>query len=113
MLHFNITEDSANVQGVTERAREGFAESSLVLVQANGLGIEDNATTRGNNKHTHIYVYIYIYIYIYIYVYIYLYIYLYVCLCTYILFLSLLKQNEICLSCSKKFLVYWIVVKKM
>ena len=51
MLHFNITEDSANVQDVTERAREGFAESTLVLVQANGLRIEDNEVTRGNGKH--------------------------------------------------------------
>ena len=51
MLHFNITEDSANVQDVTERNREGFAESSLVLVQANGLRIEDNLVTRGNDKH--------------------------------------------------------------
>ena len=50
MLHFNITEDSANVQDITEKAREGFAESSLVLVQANGLRIEDNAVTRGNGK---------------------------------------------------------------
>ena len=48
MLHFNITEDSANVQDVTERAREGFAESTLVLVQANGLRIEDNEVTRDN-----------------------------------------------------------------
>ena len=51
MLHFNITEDSANVQDVTEKNREGFAESSLVLVQANGLRIEDNLVTRGNDKH--------------------------------------------------------------
>ena len=51
MLHFNITEDSANVQDITERAREGFAKSSLVLVQANGLRIEDNAMTRSNGKH--------------------------------------------------------------
>ena len=50
MLHFNITEDSANVQDITEKAREGFAESSLVLVQVNGLRIEDNAVTRGNGK---------------------------------------------------------------
>ena len=48
MLHFNITKDSANVQDVTERAREGFAESTLVLVQANGLRIEDNEVTRDN-----------------------------------------------------------------
>ena len=33
MLRFNITEDSANVQDITERTREGFAGSSLVLVQ--------------------------------------------------------------------------------
>ena len=51
VLHFNITEDSANVQDITERAREGFAKSSLVLVQANWLRIEDNAMTRSNGKH--------------------------------------------------------------
>ena len=50
MLHFNITEDSPNVQDITERSREDFAKSSLVLVQANGLRIEDNAVTRGNGK---------------------------------------------------------------
>ena len=50
MLRFNITEDSANVQDITERTREGFAGSSLVLVQANGLRIEENAVTRGNGK---------------------------------------------------------------
>ena len=73
MFDFNITEDSANVQHVPERAREVFAENSLVLVWANGLRIEDDAVTRGNDKHkTNIYT----------------------------LFLSLLKQNEICLSCS-------------
>ena len=41
--------------------------------------------------------------------------YIYVCICTYILFLSLLKQNELCLSCPKKplkLLVYWAVMKK-
>ena len=42
MLLFNITEDSANVQDVSERAREGFTESTLVLVQANRSRIEDN-----------------------------------------------------------------------
>ena len=51
MLHFNITEDSANVQDKTEKAREDFAESSLVLVQPNGLRIENNVVTRGNGKH--------------------------------------------------------------
>ena len=51
MLNFNIIEDSANVQDVTERAREGFTERTLVLVQANGLRIEDNAATTGNDKH--------------------------------------------------------------
>ena len=30
MLHFNITEDSADVQDITERDRGGFAGSSLV-----------------------------------------------------------------------------------
>ena len=51
MFDFNITEDSANVQDVPERAQEVFAENGLVLVQANGLRIEDNAVTRGNDKH--------------------------------------------------------------
>ena len=51
MFHFNITEGSANVQDVTERARESFAESTLALVQANGLRIEDNAKARDNVKH--------------------------------------------------------------
>ena len=40
---------------------------------------------------------------------------MYVCICSYILFSSLLKQNEIYLSCSKKslkLLVYWVAVKK-
>ena len=73
MFDFNMTEDSANVQDVPERAQEVFAENGLVLVQANGLRIEDNAVTRGNDKHK---------------------------TNTYTLFLSLLKQNEICLSCS-------------
>ena len=50
MFHLNITEDSANVQDVRERAREGFAESTLVLVQPNRLRIEDNAVTRGLAK---------------------------------------------------------------
>ena len=51
MLHSNITKDSANVQDVTERAQGGFAESTLVLAQANGLRIEDNEVTRVNGKH--------------------------------------------------------------
>ena len=51
MLHFNIAEDRANVQDVTERAREGSAESTLVLVHANGLKIEGNVVTRDNGKY--------------------------------------------------------------
>ena len=42
-------------QVVKEKAREGFEESSLVLVQGNGLRKEDNAAARGK-------VCIYIYI---------------------------------------------------
>ena len=72
---------------ITERTGEGFAESSLVLFQVNGLRIEDNAVTRSNDKYN---VNIYLYIYIYI------------------------KQNQTCISCAKKplkLLVYWVVVK--
>ena len=43
MLHFNITVPSTNVHDVTEWSREGFAESSLVLVQANEFRMEDIA----------------------------------------------------------------------
>ena len=50
MLYFNITEETANVQDLTERAREHFADSTLVLVQSNGLRVEDNAVTRGKYK---------------------------------------------------------------
>ena len=49
MLHYDITEDSANVQDGTEKAREGFVKSNLVLVQANGLKIED---TCGYKRYT-------------------------------------------------------------
>ena len=93
MLHFNITEDSVNVQDVTERAREGFAESTLVVVRANGLRIADKAVTRGNGKIKTIHN---------------MYAYLYVCFCTYVLFLSLIKQNEIC---PLELLVYCVAVK--
>ena len=50
MLHFNITEDNADVQDITERDRGGFEESSLVLVQANGLRIENNAVEEEENR---------------------------------------------------------------
>ena len=76
MLHFSITEDSANVQDVTERAREGFTESTLVLAQANGLRIENNAVTRGNAKHKNNTYYVYVYVYMYIYVCMYMFIYI-------------------------------------
>ena len=78
MLHFSITEDSANVQDVTERAREGFTESTLVLVQANGLRIENNAVTRGNAKHKNNTYYVYVYVYVYMYIYVCMYMFIYI-----------------------------------
>ena len=47
MMYFNITEETANVQDITERVREDFEDNSLVLVQANGLRVEDSVVTRG------------------------------------------------------------------
>ena len=78
MLHFSITEDRANVQDVTERAREGFTESTLVLVQANGLRIENNAVTRGNAKHKNNTYYVYVYVYVYMYIYVCMYMFIYI-----------------------------------
>ena len=70
MLHFNIIEDRANVQDVTERTRESFAECTLVLIQDNGLTKEDNEVTRGNGKHKNSTLYVYVYVCVYICIYI-------------------------------------------
>ena len=76
MFHFNIIEDRANVQDVTERARESFAECTLALIQDNGLTIEDNEVTRGNGKHKNSTLYVYVYVYVYVYICIYIIIYI-------------------------------------
>lgn len=47
MQFFNITEESANLADITEKVRNGFEINDLVLIQANGLRIEDNDVTRG------------------------------------------------------------------
>ena len=47
MLEFNTTSTSANAQNSTEQVRSAFENANLVLVQANGLCLEDNEITRG------------------------------------------------------------------
>lgn len=46
---FHIEEEQANLQDITEKARNGFGNNDLILIQSNGLRIEDNEVTRGNN----------------------------------------------------------------
>ena len=46
-LEFNTTSTSANAQNSTEQVRSVFENANLVLVQANGLCLEDNEITRG------------------------------------------------------------------
>ena len=46
MQFFNIDEGSANVTDITTKCRDGFGNENLLLVQANGLRIEDNAVTQ-------------------------------------------------------------------
>ena len=46
MQFFNIDEGSANVTDITAKCRDGFGNENLLLVQANGLRIEDNAVTQ-------------------------------------------------------------------
>ena len=48
MLYFNITEETANVINILEMTKNGFETDDLILAQANGLRMEDNAVTRGN-----------------------------------------------------------------
>ena len=42
MQYFLIDEQCSNVQGITNLAREGFGQPSLILVQANSLKVEDS-----------------------------------------------------------------------
>ena len=46
MQYFPIDEQCSNVQDITNLAREGFGKPSLILVQANGLKIEDSPVTQ-------------------------------------------------------------------
>jgi len=46
-MYFNIDEETANVTDITTKIREGFGEQNLILVQPNGLRIEDANVTRG------------------------------------------------------------------
>lgn len=50
MQFFMINEETANVEGITSKARDGFGEPSLILVQSNGLKIEDNPVTQSKYK---------------------------------------------------------------
>ena len=47
-MFFSIDEDTANVVDVTAKIRSGFGDESLILVNSNGLRIEDSDVTRGN-----------------------------------------------------------------
>ncbi|XP_066914772.1 uncharacterized protein [Clytia hemisphaerica] len=46
MQFFNIDEGSANVTDITAKCRDGFGNENVLLVQANGLRIEDNVVTQ-------------------------------------------------------------------
>ena len=46
-MFFHIDEESANVVDVTTKVRSGFGDENLILVNANGLRIEDSDATRG------------------------------------------------------------------
>ena len=46
MQYFPIHEQCSNAQDITNLAREGFGEPSVILVQANGLKIEDSPVTQ-------------------------------------------------------------------
>ena len=47
MHYVSISEDNRNAVDITEKVRSDFENHNLVLVQANGLRIEDNGVTRG------------------------------------------------------------------
>ena len=46
MKDFLIEEQCSNLQDITNVAKEGFGKPSLILVQANGLKIEDSPVTQ-------------------------------------------------------------------
>ncbi|XP_066931361.1 uncharacterized protein [Clytia hemisphaerica] len=45
-MYFNIDEESANVDSLTEKARQGFDNDTLVLVNSSCLPIEDSDANR-------------------------------------------------------------------
>ena len=47
MQYVSINEDNCNVADIMEKVRSDYEKRNLVLVQANGLRIEDNGVTRG------------------------------------------------------------------
>ena len=48
-MYFNINEATANLNDVEKKVREGFENENLILVNSNGLKIEDSEATR--SKH--------------------------------------------------------------
>ena len=46
----SITEATANIESITEMARESFSNVSLALVQSNCLRYEDLEGTRGEKR---------------------------------------------------------------
>ena len=47
MMHFPITNETANVANITSMARERFGIENLVLANNSGCLIEDTEVTRG------------------------------------------------------------------
>lgn len=47
MQYVTITPETSNVHDITEKVRKGFCNENLILVQANGLKIEENSITSG------------------------------------------------------------------
>jgi len=45
--YFHVTDEECSVDQITEKAREGFGNDNLILVQANGLKVEDSDVTKG------------------------------------------------------------------
>ena len=46
MQYINVNNTNANVPDITSKARELFNNPGLVLVQSNGMRVEDNAVTQ-------------------------------------------------------------------
>ena len=47
MQYLSISEDNDNAVDITEKVRSDFENHNLVLVQANGLRIDDHGVIRG------------------------------------------------------------------